>query len=162
MQRWLLGATLAAAALAGTVAAAQGGGTGGQTVLLYEKDAKLKFTQADVPPKSVKGSVSAGDAFTIRGPVFDGVARARQVGQVYGLTTALEAAKSFGRGSYLAHVVYVLKGGTMVVDGVFSEAQQTGTFAVTGGTGAYAGARGTYSPRELANGNELETIRLLR
>ena len=58
--------------------------------------------------------------------------------------------------------MYVLKRGTLVIDGVFSEAGQTGTFAVTGGTGVYAGARGTYSPRELANGNDLETIELIR
>ena len=164
MKTWLVIPVVGAVvALTASALAPSGGSRGGTVIRLYENSAAIHFTPVDVPPKARQGSVSAGDMFMITGSVFDASARTRKAGELFGQVTAVRAAKDFFHGTYFVHSFYRLAKGSIVVEGVFSEGKTAtaGTFAVTGGTGAYAGVRGTFESKEQPNGNEVDTIRLL-
>ena len=135
-----------------------------RTIVVFEKDSAETYLPVDLPPtsktKGAQATVSAGDLFIVTGPVFGDKARKTRIGRIFGQVTAVSTGKTFFRSSFLAHLVFTLRGGTIVVDGAFKEGGTTGEFAVTGGTGAYAGARGTFSSKH-AGAGEVDTVHLL-
>ena len=154
-------AMLALTALSATGSAQR---TQERTVTVFEKDSAETFVPVDLPPtsktKGARATVSAGDLFIVTGPVFGDAAGKTRIGRIFGQVTAVSTGKTFFRSSFLVHLVFTLSGGTIVVDGAFKEEGTTAEFAVTGGTGAYAGARGTFSSKH-AKAGESDTIDLL-
>ena len=82
-----------------------------------------------------KAADNVGDILTFANPVFD-AANAGQLGSDQGFCVRLVVGKSFE-----CHWTLTLADGQIAVDGPFLDATDS-VLAVTGGTGAYAGARG--------------------
>ncbi len=78
---------------------------------------------------------NVGDMLTFANPVFD-AANAKSVGSDQGFCVRLVVGKT-----YECHFTILLSDGQIVVDGPFYDSSDS-MMAVTGGTGAYAGARG--------------------
>jgi len=155
----LAGSIAVALGVAGALAVSGGAEAPAGTKLQFvSKGGVFKFV--DAPPKA-KGEedASSGDAFLLSTPIYS--TASKRVG-------TLDAHCSFTRGGRklrgVCTGVYDLPGGEIHVSARLS-ADDTTAGAVVGGTGAYAGARGTFSsvdrPGE-ANGDPSdETIVLL-
>jgi hypothetical protein len=61
---------------------------------------------------------------------------------------------------FRGHGTFRLHDGQIAVDGVFRSANATNTIAALGGSGAYAGARGSLTLTEIKQGSQ-DTIHLL-
>jgi hypothetical protein len=94
--------------------------------------------RAQTDTVSVKGGTAAdnvGDLLTFVNPIYD-AANVKQVGSDHGYCVRLVAGKSME-----CHWTMMLAKGQIMVDGPVYDAADT-VLAVTGGTGAYSGARG--------------------
>jgi hypothetical protein len=161
----VLAAGVAALALATLSGCGSAERAGERTVTVFEKDDAETFAPVDLPPtsktKGAQATVSPGDLFIVTGPVFGDEARKKPIGRIFGQVTGTSAGKTFFHSSFLAHLVLKLSSGTIVVDGAFKEGPMTtGAFAVTGGTGAYARVRGTFTSKHTQAG-EVDTVHLL-
>jgi hypothetical protein len=164
MKKILTLAALAAITVA-TVVAATGSAqtTGGRTITLFENIARERSTLVDNAPKSPSKNpessrfrLSAGDELVNRTPMLDRKGGAR-VGASYAHAIVVKG-RRFESASLHANIVLALRDGTITLAGLVGAAQRP--LAVTGGTGAYEGARGSATEKETGSGAEL-TIRLL-
>ncbi len=137
----IIAGSVVAALAAGGVLAVNGGAQAptGQTIKLVTKNCQFKFT--DVAPKS-KGRnspPSSGDSFAISCPAFDEAgARAGRLDAISTFTRGGRAARGVAAG------VYDLAGGNIYASTLFVGEGSKISGAITGGDGAYAGARGTF------------------
>jgi hypothetical protein len=128
----LLIAAAATAALAGsTLIGSAGAQTTPATLELVQLEREVRTGFVDNPPRRRE---SAGDVFTIRGPVRD--ASGRRAGRAEAVFTQT------ARRSSLGNATFVLSGGRLMTSGIV-DGGTTDTLAVVGGTGAYEGAAGT-------------------
>jgi hypothetical protein len=134
---------VACAALVGVVAGvatsgaqAPGPPTGALEVVLRERDASFRFV--DNPPRRKE---SAGDMAIISGRLraADGSARGRL--QAYFVATKGGDFERAFRGQVTGTLM--LSDGDIVLEGVTDDRRDQEPLAIVGGTGAYAGARGT-------------------
>lgn len=157
---------IAALASAGVAFAVIGAG-GGASAQTPETTRTIAFTEvenaepcciADIAPKSRSKRepfMSPGDqlVFTqkLRG------ASDKQIGRLYA-KCASTAGAPLTRARYLCEGVYSLADGTMTIAALvrFSETGTSG--AITGGTGAYANARGTFSSKTSKPGGDTSTV----
>ncbi len=154
---------LASAVLAGaiaTVLAAAGSSasqTAGTTIkLIDDVQHSTTFNFVEPPPNPVTGDPtnnSAGDQILTTEPLLN--AKHARVGMAYEVITFVTGGQLPKRPSVVhGSLVYHLKNGTLFIEtlnsGSFTEA------VVTGGTGAFAGARGT-----VQQGNVFDVIHLL-
>ncbi len=137
MRRMLVGmkplllAAAATVALAGsTLIGSAGAQTTPATLELVQLERDVRGGFVDNPPRRRE---SAGDVFTVRGPVRDAAGRAA------GRATA--AFTQTAKRSALGAATFVLSGGQLMIAGVVDGG--TDTLAVVGGTGAYEGATGS-------------------
>jgi hypothetical protein len=107
-------------------------------------------------PESSRFRLSAGDELVNRTPMLDRKGGAR-VGASYAHAIVVKG-RRFESASLHANIVLALGDGTITLAGLVGAAQRP--LAVTGGTGAYEGARGSATEKETGSGAEL-TIRLL-
>jgi len=98
---------------------------------------------------------TAGDILTFANPVFD-AANKKQVAADQGFCIRVVPAKS-----YECTWTNFLKGGQVVVQGPFYDTKDS-TLAITGGTGSYAGARGSMKLRARADGKSYDFIFSIR
>jgi hypothetical protein len=136
----VLAACATAAALATSGNAQQ---PAGRTIKVIEDvQHSLTFQFVDVPPLSTTGGPddnSAGDEIINTNPLLN--AAHKRIGTSYSVLTFVTGNKLPKPSVLSNHVVYRLKRGA-----IFIEELNSGSFQdaiVTGGTGAYAGARGT-------------------
>lgn len=122
-----LAAALAGPALIGTA----GAQTTPTTLELVQRERDTSTGFVDNPPRRRE---SAGDVFTIRGPVRD--AAGDRAGSAQAVFTQT------GRRSALGSATFALRDGQLMIAGVV-DGGAADTLAVVGGTGAYAGATGT-------------------
>ena len=144
---------------AGGVLAVSGGAksTDGQTIKLVERGGIEKFV--DVPPRAKRQfSASAGDTFLFSSPLYDG--ENKRAG-------TLDAKCSFTKGGRLARGVcegvFDLADGDLLLSTRLSTSGNV-SGAIVGGTGAYAGARGTFTSVDRPGGDSApsdDTITLL-
>lgn len=156
-----LGATAAAAACA-LVLAANGSGqvSGARTIKLFEAAKGSAFGFVDNAPKTSRKDphASIGDILAFSNPIFD-ESRTHRLG----VSSAQCIATSAGRiasATYTCSGTLALNDGTIAVSALQRGEPTTQLLAVTGGTGAYDGARGTIVARTLKSGTE-DTITLL-
>lgn len=122
----------------------------GRTLAFTEVNRGSTFGFVDNPPRSPRRNgfptrASAGDTFAITQPL----AQAGQsAGRLRAVCTATGRTVRFDRAAFLCHVVTNLRDGTISAEGTVRFADGVITAAVTGGTGAYNGARGTFSSRD--------------
>jgi len=144
-----MAASFAAAALVSGVGASSGDASSGVASLrFYERPGVT--TVVDNAPKGKKAS--RGDIILYTNPVFD--RQGTQVGADHGVCTVI------GVGQSQCDATLVLPRGQIVTHGV--EGTRTSfEIAVLGGTGAYAGARGTMTARPIKDGGSTILISLL-
>jgi hypothetical protein len=118
----------------------------GQKIILHGTG--LQLTSQDLK----KGELPvAGSRMLARGEIYDQAAGGRKLGEFfatyYRLSTPGKAAHH-EPGSLEVHT-FVFSDGTLIGSGVAnSELDSEGEFAITGGTGRYQGARGSYVARQ--------------
>ena len=142
----LIGAGLVAAATASAIAVGVGGAQAPaeRTLAFVERTVPAADVFADVPPVSEKTLASAGDGYLFRPRP-----RCRQAPRSSASTRPAAAylrATPRGMGSRLiSDGVYKLRDGTIAGSDRRSPSRGTrrSTFVVTGGSGAYEGARGS-------------------
>jgi hypothetical protein len=129
MKRLIL--TIAACALAVPVLVGSAGAQAPTTLELVQLDREVRTGLVDAPPKRRE---SAGDVFTVRGPLRD--AQNRRVATAHGVFTQT--------GPRTAHGVatVILPSGRIAFQGVLGLGGDD-TLAIVGGTGAYAAAAGS-------------------
>jgi hypothetical protein len=96
-----------------------------------------------------RGHAGVGDSVTIRGLVHR-VADGPSVGAVFKTGTVLAAAGSHESLATLEAHLFQLDDGTLTGHGTVAH-DGVGTFTVTGGSGRYAGAHGSYQSRQHAD-----------
>lgn len=158
----VLGAAAATAAITASTGGAQA--PTGRTITLSEKDQGSTIAFVDNLPRARNPRSphpSAGDQLVFTTPLFDAPGTTAQ-GRLSVTCTFPRAARSLVRAPVLCSGVYALKDGTIVASGLV-DGVANGTpdrLAVMGGTGAYAGARGTLISAETKTGST-DTIELL-
>jgi hypothetical protein len=152
-------AAIAVALLLVTSGSAQS--TGGRTLTFFESNKGSTFKFIDEPPKSRRGhEISIGDEIAFSQPILDrrgGTA----IGRAYGTGTFVKGTKP-GNALVLGRGALKLADGEIIVEGLLrsTDSPHTDTLAVVGGTGAYEGARGSFSSEQASSGSQ-DTIRLL-
>lgn len=101
--------------------------------------------QTDGTLRQIEGKDTVGDRIVFNNPIFD-EANERQVGIDQGQFVLIDAKGMFYDGAF----TLVLDGGSLVAQGRTSNSATT-TLAVTGGTGAFRGARGEVTLRPRAD-----------
>lgn len=109
------------------------------TITVQEKVQTV--VQDDVAPKSRRGRASVGDRLITRQSLFD--AHRRRIGTLYTDCTSVGPTRPFPRLTVLCTVTYKLADGQIVAVGATRFDDENGELPIIGGTGAYAGARGT-------------------
>jgi hypothetical protein len=153
----IAGSVLAAVAAAGALAVTGSAeAPSGQTIKVVEKGGTEKFV--DVAPKAKGFAPGAGDAFLFSSPLLD--AANKRVGKLdvrCDFTTGGRTARGICQG------VFSLPGGDLLLAARLSTASSV-KGAIVGGTGAYAGARGTFTSVDRPGGDNApsdDTITLL-
>ena len=105
------------------------------TLELVQRERDTRSRLIDVPPRQgERGRPTIGDGFLITGSVRDAAGNRAGRLQAHFLVTSREDAQASG--------TFILNDGRIVIGGATTEAD-IDDFAVLGGTGRYAGARGT-------------------
>lgn len=157
----LAAAGLTAAGVAAPVLAQSGGG--GQTLTFRELDKGSRFEYVDNPPRNShhrRPVFSIGDALVLANPLAD---NSGTIGELRATCTMTKKAPANDSGLNQGHPLctgaFVLKAGTLFVDTADAGSKIT-EGAVVGGTGAYTGARGTFTSTTTTTGSD-DVITLL-
>jgi hypothetical protein len=160
---------VAVVAIAGiaTAAVVTSGGSaqtpGPRTLTFTEVNKGQTFNAVDNPPLSRKShgfpvSASPGDLFVFSTPLADQAGK--PAGTLNVSCTAIKGNRNFERGVFLCNAVTNLTSGTITLEARAQLSQNRTTAAITGGTGAYDGARGTFI--SVSKGNRsTDTFQLL-
>jgi len=154
--RHALAAAAAAGVLALVTAGISAGGGTARTLVLEVRVEKASFVGNDIAPKGH----SAGDTFTFSGSV-------TRAGKAFGRYEDVDVAVDEKIQGVVRNAALLLPDGTLVIQGAGGNVAASGwkpsvgdAFAVVGGTGAYAGARGTVHPKDLSDSVLRLTIQL--
>jgi hypothetical protein len=160
-------AVLAAAALAGSVAAAlvasaagSAHAIGARTITVFEASKGSTFGFVDNLPKTTRKDphASVGDILAFSSPLVDR-SRTRSLGSSSAQCVATRPGR-VGDATYVCYGTFALRDGTLAVAALQHGEPKTQQLAILGGTGAYDGARGTILARTRKAGTE-DTITLL-
>jgi Dirigent-like protein len=131
---------------------------GPRTLTLKELDKGATFLHVrNSKPKSRQAN-STGDLIVITNPVVD--ATGAPLGRSHVTCVTTIGARNFTKSTVTCSGVMALRDGTLTLQGNITLNSQTTTAAVTGGTGAYANARGVLVSRPSGTGTE-DTITLV-
>jgi hypothetical protein len=153
-------AAVGAAVLYGTAASPQSPAASPRTIAFTEVENKTPCCIVDAAPKSRskrEPMMSAGDQLVFSQKVRD--PSGKPIGTLYGDCTAITKAP-LTRARFICDGLYAFTDGTMTATGLGGVGAPSSTGAITGGTGAYANARGTFSSKATKTGND--TIVTLR
>jgi hypothetical protein len=146
---------LAAAALTDSGASAQS--PAGRTINLTELEKGSTFKHVrNTKTKSTRAN-SLGDVIVFTNPLAD--ASGQVVGKLHASCATTVGARNFLKSRMTCNGSLVLRDGTLTFQAAFKVSASTVTGAVTGGTGAYANARGTFVSKD-DRGNSQDTITL--
>lgn len=146
--RRLLAPLLACCALAVVLAApASAETTATKTIVFQEPEKGSSFHFVDNAPKAKKKhgqpqTISAGDELIIQNPLTQG---GKQIGHLEAVCTATATSKQFEKAGFLCQGTFVFAKGTLVASALIGKNVEG---AVTGGTGIYANAQGTFEAIE--------------
>lgn len=132
-----------------------------KTLTFKELDQGSAFAFVDnAPTSNAKGepSASMGDAIVFTNPLTDRAGK--RVGRPYVHCTAVVAARQANKAAFTCDGIMVVDGGTISIQAFLAKAGATVHGTVTGGTGAYANARGTLVSRPTKAGAD-DTITLV-
>lgn len=156
----------AAAAVAVVIAANGGAQTPGARTLTFLDDTNHTsqgfVDSAPTSPVRDPGSrrfrLSIGDTVYVHSAILDRAGGTR-IGTAYSQFTVVSG-NSFANAVLRGHGAFKLRDGQIAAEGIVRPANATNTVAVVGGTGAYAGARGSLAFTEVPDGSQ-DTIHLL-
>jgi hypothetical protein len=119
-----------------------------QTITFLEVSKGSTFAYVDNAPKSklehgFPATVSAGDQFVAASPLVSG---GKTIGKERIACTATNSSKSFEGAHFLCSGSFKISGGTLFATTIVGSSEVEG--AITGGTGLYANARGTFVVKE--------------
>jgi len=148
----LISAALAAAAIAVAIATTASGQTvtahTAATLTFLSHDAHFQFI--DVPPKGGDHKPpSEGDEFVIGGSLEHG---GKSVGTSNLVCTITQPGD---HGVSTCAGMAIIPGGTLAIQGVSYIAGNSDTYAITGGTGRYAGAKGTVASTQKGQADQI-------
>jgi hypothetical protein len=152
----LTSAALVAAAIAVAIATTASGtpvsAHSARTLTFLSHDSNFKFI--DLPPKGGENKPpSEGDEFVIGGTLAQG-------GKTVGTTNLVCTITQPGaKGLSACSGIATVPGGTLAIQGASYIAGNSDTYAITGGTGRYAGAKGTAASTQKGSGDQI-TVRL--
>jgi len=143
-------AVLAIAGFATAALVASGGNAqapGARTLTFKELNRGSTFNFVDNAPLSRKRhgfpvSSSPGDLIMFSTRLADQAGKV--AGTLEGTCTVVKGSRSFEQSQFICNAVASLTGGTMTLEARAKFSENTTTAAITGGTGAYNGARGTF------------------
>jgi hypothetical protein len=144
MRRLLIVAAAAAAATAtiALISASSGAQVPGErTFTLIEKNSEGTFSEIDNPPRSKGLRVSGGDEFVFALPVRD--PSGKRLGSLNAHCTFVRGNRSRNKAPTLCEGIYKLADGQISVQVAQGRVTRVLRLAVTGGTEAYEGARGS-------------------
>lgn len=146
-----------AACCALVVASADPAGAAGPTTIsVRESEKGAIFKTVDVAPKGKNPTdVSLGDEIVFTVPL---VAGGKKIGREDGVCVLV--AKKHGEDLCTSTYAFPHQG-TLVTSMIFKPAKKTNHGAIVGGTGVYAGARGTFTIRNETKGGDKATFTLL-
>ena len=147
---------LAAAALLGSGASAQSPGARTISVTELEKGSTFKHVR-NSRAKSPRAN-SLGDVLVFTNPLAD--ASGRVAGRLHAACATTVGARNFLRSVITCEGAAVLRDGTLTWQATFKVGAATVTGAITGGTGAYANARGTFVSAKDDRGGSRDTFTL--
>ena len=151
-----LGALAATALLVGPGASAQS--PAGRTITFTELEKGSTFKHIrNTKPKSAQSNL-LGDVIVFTNRIAD--ASGKVIGKNHAVCATTVGARKFPKSVITCHGSVVLGDGTMTWQGAFKVGGSTRTSAITGGTGAYANARGVVVSKQ-DQGNTLDTITLV-
>ena len=149
------------AALAAAVALAAPAAAHANTIVTFkEVDKGSTFTFLDNPPKSSKGSISTGDMFVLVNPLVND--HGQHAGHLRASCTVTKGTKNPNKGGQaICYGVFSFANGTIdAMVALTNLNAKTTTGGIVGGTGAYAGARGTLKSVKTKTGSN-DTITIL-
>jgi hypothetical protein len=151
-----LGVGLAALALAGIVVVLASGASAQdpttRTLTFKALDKGSTFTHVrNTKPKSERSN-STGDGIVFTNPLAD--ASGNVVGKQYAECITTKGARNFLRSTLTCTAVMDLRDGTLTMQANSKPGVPTTTGAVTGGTGAYANARGVFAAKDSSAGGD--------
>ena len=117
---------------------------GSQTLTFVERDNQGTFKFIDMRPKSTRRgepSISPGDEFVGSNPLYN-ASNSRRVGRLFFKCTAILRRARFNRSTFLCEATARLSNGQLAINAVLKGGVPAGP--VTGGTGAYEGASGSF------------------
>jgi hypothetical protein len=155
-----LAAAAATAGLLASPALAQTGGAA-KTITFREVDKGSRFQFIDHPPLNKpnrRPTYSVGDEIVFSTPLADASGRAGELRARCTMTHPAPASDRLNLGHPLCVGAFVLRKGALFVDVVDAGTRATHG-AITGGTGAYVGARGTLTSTNTRSGsNDVVTL----
>lgn len=149
----LLASTVACIVLAAVLAVSASAEPKGKTTTItfqeQESGKGSSFKFIDNAPKSklrhgFPAKISAGDEFVFQNPDF---AEGKRIGRTQVVCVATKAARRFDKADFQCEGTFVFSNGTLAVSAIAGSGSKT-EGAVTGGTGVYAAARGTFASVE--------------
>jgi len=153
----LTSAGVAVAVISGGGASAQTPTTDSRTIAFTEVENAEPCCIADIAPKSRSKRepfMSPGDQLVYTQPLQ--AAGGKRIGRIY-LKCAAIAGAPLTRARYVCEGVYSFTDGTITIAGLARPGATT-SGVVTGGTGAYANARGTFSSKDNSTGGDSKTV----
>jgi hypothetical protein len=139
------------------VSVAGGEAQAARTLTLKEIDKGSTFVHIRNTKGSPPRANAMGDVLAFTNPIVD--ASGQRIGKTSVTCTTTTGARSFMRSTLTCTGTMALRDGTLTVQANLSPAQRTTVGAVTGGTGAYANARGVLVS-ETVRGGSVNTITL--
>jgi hypothetical protein len=142
------------AAVYGSAGWSQTSAASPRTIAFTEVENKTPCCIVDVGAKSHgkrEPMMSPGDQLVFSQKVRD--PSGKPIGRLYGDCTAITQAP-LTRARFICDGVYFFTDGTMTATGLGGVGAPTSAGAITGGTGAYANARGTFSSKTSKTGND--------
>jgi Dirigent-like protein len=161
LPRFACGAVLLAIGVCALVLGSSASAQGPKALMFKELDQGSTFAFVDNAPGSkARGepSASIGDAIVFTNPLTDRAGK--RVGRLYAHCTAVVAARQANKAAFTCEGIMVIERGTLSVQTFLPHAGATVHGTVTGGTGAYANARGTLVSRPTKAGAD-DTITLV-
>lgn len=157
-----LGVLIACAALISAIVgipAGQAADPVTRTLTLKETTKGETFAHIRNTKGAGRQSMLTGDLIVFTNPVVD--AAGKKVGRLAASCTAVLGNKNFLKAKMACDVTYLLTDGVIYATSTFAVSEPSVAFAVVGGTGAYANARGTGTSTENKDGSAVDTLTLV-
>jgi hypothetical protein len=130
----------------------------GRTLTFKELDKGSTFVHIRNTKTKSERSNSMGDVIAFTNPLAD--ASGKRIGKLYAHCTTTVGNRSFLKSTITCSVILVLGDGTLTGTANVTPAAAATTGAITGGTGAYAGARGVVVSKPTDTGSD-DTVTLI-